>query len=83
MAGMGGDCEELSRFKAPAAELSSERTARREDGSRMKTSEELQLQRSDSFMTPLPGATEPPSSGSPDEEEIPKCKLAFEEVSAP
>ena len=77
---MGSDSDALFQPKAPAAELSSERTARREDGTRMKTSEELQMRRSDSFMTPMPGGTEPPS-GSPDGEEIPKCKLAFEEVS--
>jgi len=73
--------EEMSGWHAGAA-LSSERTVRREDDARMKTSEELQTQRSDSFMTPMPGALpEPPSGNSPDGEEIPKCKLAFEEVS--
>lgn len=70
------------RMAAPTdsgAVLSNERTARRDDGRKIG-SQELQLRRSDSFMTPMPGAELPPAKGSPDGEEIPKCKLAFEEV---
>ena len=65
------------------AVLSNERTARREDGGKVG-SQELQMRRSDSFMTPMPGAEATPGAkGSPDGEEIPKCKLAFEEVYLP
>jgi hypothetical protein len=66
------------------AVLSTERTARREDGGKIG-SKELQMRRSDSFMTPIPDgdvravAKDQAIKGSPDGEEIPKCKLAFEE----
>ena len=68
-----------------ASTLSSERTvARREDGGKAG-SQELQERRSDTFMTPMPGDEAPPAGkDSPAEgEEIPKCKLAFEEVVPP
>ena len=62
--------------------LSTERTvARREDGGKIG-SQELQERRSDTFMTPMPGAEAPPAAkDSPAEgEDIPQCKLVFEEV---
>lgn len=61
--------------------LSNERTARREDGGKVG-SHELQMRRSDSFMTPMPGSEPPQASPTNANEEIPKCKLAFEEVRA-
>ncbi len=65
-----------------ASTLSRERTvARREDGGKAG-SQDLQERRSETFMTPMPGDEAPPAGkDSPAEgDEIPKCKLAFEEV---
>ena len=62
--------------------LSTDRTVvRREDGGKIG-SQELQERRSDTFMTPMPGTEAPPAAkDSPAEgEDIPQCKLVFEEV---